>query len=362
MSELCAQDFESIFQFYTKLNNHYDDMENTTLRLMAELFNLRLTSYAIFDLDNSGHSYVRKVISHTFRTDRLEHYRKYYYKKDLFYSNIYRVLYTSKYVYTSDAFPPGVFENSEYGKWLAAANIGHQAILGGNVSTHYPIHVLCSYKTVGDGPFTERELELFHYIGKAFSETMRLYKRHLQQQRLQELIKVFTDTHELGFAILDSKGEPLSHNAQFITFGTALSDKMEVSAIIDDLTEMVATHQGAEKGDGIIEAVISGYLVTLQEKKIFISPNFESYTFISIQRSGKPTKASVTEPTQIQLTEREHEVMELLHQGKSSSEIAGALYISQSTAKSHIRNLSIKLGATSRADLRRIISKQLSQR
>jgi DNA-binding CsgD family transcriptional regulator len=364
MSTLSERDFENIFKFYTELNNQYDDFENAALRLLAELFGLRMTTYAIFDMGDDAKTYVRQVISYTFRADRLEQYRRHYYKKDLFYNNIHHVMYASKYVYTSDAFPLGVFRNSEYGRWLAEINIGHQAVLGGVVSAHYPIHVLCAYKAIEDDPFNERELELLHYIGKAFSETMGLYKERLRHRRLQELTGFFADTLELGYAILDSKLQPLSYNSQFITFGTQLSSCMEVSAIIADLVDLVTAQQGAVPGGGgVVEAWLSGHIVALREKKFPISSHFESYTFLTIRPApARNAAAPAAQAPAEHLTPREQEVMELLHKGMNNSEIAAALYVSQSTAKSHIRNLSIKLGATSRANLRRIIEKRMGRR
>lgn len=54
-------------------------------------------------------------------------------------------------------------------------------------------------------------------------------------------------------------------------------------------------------------------------------------------------------PTGPQLTAREAEVLALLAEGMPVSAIAGRLYISESTAKSHISKLYEKLGASNRA-------------
>lgn len=50
------------------------------------------------------------------------------------------------------------------------------------------------------------------------------------------------------------------------------------------------------------------------------------------------------------LTRRETEVMELLGRGKTNAAIASSLLISESTVKFHVKNILLKLGATSRAD------------
>jgi DNA-binding CsgD family transcriptional regulator len=51
------------------------------------------------------------------------------------------------------------------------------------------------------------------------------------------------------------------------------------------------------------------------------------------------------------LTPREIDVYELVGQGYRNREIAKALFISESTAKVHIRHLYEKLGVRSRAEL-----------
>ncbi|MBU3062483.1 response regulator transcription factor [Nocardia sp. NEAU-G5] len=50
------------------------------------------------------------------------------------------------------------------------------------------------------------------------------------------------------------------------------------------------------------------------------------------------------------LTAREAEVIGLIGQGLSNAEIAGALYISETTVKTHINNVFAKIGARNRAD------------
>ncbi len=50
------------------------------------------------------------------------------------------------------------------------------------------------------------------------------------------------------------------------------------------------------------------------------------------------------------LTPRETEVLKLLGRGRTNGEIATSLLISESTVKFHVKNILLKLGATSRAD------------
>lgn len=53
----------------------------------------------------------------------------------------------------------------------------------------------------------------------------------------------------------------------------------------------------------------------------------------------------------VPLTEREHEVLQLLLSGKSNKELASALFITESTVKTHVRNVYSKYDVGSRAEL-----------
>ncbi len=50
----------------------------------------------------------------------------------------------------------------------------------------------------------------------------------------------------------------------------------------------------------------------------------------------------------VTLTPRENEILQLLAQGLSAAQVANRLYISQSTAKTHMSKLYDKLGANNR--------------
>jgi DNA-binding CsgD family transcriptional regulator len=57
------------------------------------------------------------------------------------------------------------------------------------------------------------------------------------------------------------------------------------------------------------------------------------------------------------LTEREREIADLVTDRHTNREIAARLYLSQKTVESHLRNVFVKLGATSRVEVARIIER-----
>lgn len=62
------------------------------------------------------------------------------------------------------------------------------------------------------------------------------------------------------------------------------------------------------------------------------------------------TASQNTKAASDQLTDREQEVLALLAQGSSNSQIAAMLNLSESTVKFHLRNLYSKLGVTNRTE------------
>ncbi|CAL2102611.1 Regulatory LuxR family protein [Tenacibaculum sp. 190130A14a] len=56
----------------------------------------------------------------------------------------------------------------------------------------------------------------------------------------------------------------------------------------------------------------------------------------------------VSKIKELEITSREYEVLELIAQGLSNKEIAGTLFLSESTIKTHVSNLLVKLNAKRR--------------
>ena len=68
------------------------------------------------------------------------------------------------------------------------------------------------------------------------------------------------------------------------------------------------------------------------------------------ERKIRKTRASRSESTDGQLTERELEVLRLLQTELSVSELGKLLYVSPSTIKSHVKSVYRKLGVSSRKE------------
>ncbi|ACV64014.1 two component transcriptional regulator, LuxR family [Desulfofarcimen acetoxidans DSM 771] len=108
--------------------------------------------------------------------------------------------------------------------------------------------------------------------------------------------------------------------------------------------------------DGYIpKGVLSGYLVKIVELScytgLFCLPGFVK-NMVSFNSSKKNNihkmKNSVVESCE-NLSKREMEILKLMSQNHSNTEIAGMLYISLPTVKTHVSNILRKLGQQNRA-------------
>jgi ATP/maltotriose-dependent transcriptional regulator MalT len=94
----------------------------------------------------------------------------------------------------------------------------------------------------------------------------------------------------------------------------------------------------------LITVLASDSAVHHQLGRILLRSNDEQMA----RAHGIPVSQKVFQKTSDGLTSREREVYALLAEGRSNREIANALFISESTAKVHVRNVLKKLGVRSR--------------
>ncbi len=114
---------------------------------------------------------------------------------------------------------------------------------------------------------------------------------------------------------------------------------------------VLTMHSGDEQIFAAMEAGASAFVgkdspsteVVKAAKHAAVSPR----TFLCAGLSSAMIRRTTGESTR--LSDREHEVLLLLADGLGAGQIAGQLYMSESTAKSHIARIYQKLGATNRA-------------
>ena len=67
-----------------------------------------------------------------------------------------------------------------------------------------------------------------------------------------------------------------------------------------------------------------------------------------VRGSGVVRRLATVAASEYSLTQREHDILALLAEGRSNREIAGALYLSEKTVKAHLAAIFRKLGVTNR--------------
>lgn len=102
--------------------------------------------------------------------------------------------------------------------------------------------------------------------------------------------------------------------------------------------------KGAEP-DEIVHAVL-----TVDEGGALLSPVATRAMIEKYVRRAATAEARDA-PSLAMLTEREREVLALVARGRSNDEVAASLFISPHTAKTHVKNTMLKLGAHDRAQL-----------
>jgi DNA-binding NarL/FixJ family response regulator len=95
----------------------------------------------------------------------------------------------------------------------------------------------------------------------------------------------------------------------------------------------------------ILAAVASGSRTDLDLMPILLRANDRSRA-----RAAGLHLPSVTRSPRGGLTPRERDVFELLCDGRTNREIAGALFLSEVTVKVHVRNILRKLGVRTRTE------------
>ena len=134
--------------------------------------------------------------------------------------------------------------------------------------------------------------------------------------------------------------------------GTGLDIVRSVRRTSDDIGVVVLTmHSGDDQIFAAMEAGASGFVgkdapsaeVVRAARHAAVSPR----SFVCAGLAQAVLRRASSESTR--LTDREHEVLLLLADGLGAAAIGQRLYLSESTAKSHIARIYQKLGAANRA-------------
>jgi DNA-binding CsgD family transcriptional regulator len=357
MATLSVQDLERLFRFSLLINKSYENFEYAVLDALSECLDMHFTSYTVANHNNDGTRSIVRNVSRSIEEETLDIYKRELYKKDIFlnYFNEKRYNAVSRNIFTSNDFPPDTFRNSEWGKFLAKYNIGHQAVIGIKNTMNPPSHTVSVYKPLDAEPFSEYEIELFHRIGMVFHSAVSKFKEHIKARLTSDIIGSFSDTMGMGYAVADPcTNDLLCHNESFVQHSEQLSDKQSMQAIVNELVELVNAQGASSPFDRKVrQCVVDGYTVISCMKKVTTPDGFRKYLVLAINKprgTGEAGETKAALMNRFDLTSREAEVAVLMTKGYENTEIADRLYISMSTVKSHVHSIYSKFGVSTRTE------------
>lgn len=128
--------------------------------------------------------------------------------------------------------------------------------------------------------------------------------------------------------------QALRPSARYVVLTASTSDQVLVAAVEAGATGFLSKSRSLDEVKSAVRAAHSGEAV--------ISPELLArlLTRLSPRRGG----------SQVELTDRELEVLTLLAEGLTNNEIAARLVVSVHTVRNHVSNLSAKLGAHSKLE------------
>ena len=107
----------------------------------------------------------------------------------------------------------------------------------------------------------------------------------------------------------------------------------------------------SNKGDPVFVTTSNPYICRMPQYPNKVKSKLPNVgTTIFTIMSGLANETGAPQPTD-KLTARERDVLKLLVDGHSNREIAGRLFVSPNTVRSHLQSISTKLGISSRAKL-----------
>jgi len=128
--------------------------------------------------------------------------------------------------------------------------------------------------------------------------------------------------------------QPLRTSAKFVVLTASTADHVLVTAIEAGASGFLSKSRSLDEVRSAVRAAHSGEAV--------ISPELLARLLPRLNRRR--------EPGRVELTERELEVLGLLAEGLTNSEIAERIVVSVHTVRNHVANLSAKLGAHSKLE------------
>jgi DNA-binding CsgD family transcriptional regulator len=264
-------------------------------------------------------------------------------------------------------------ESTFYREWMAPQGLGPHAPVAHTISLDggHPAAALAIFPTAATGPFGASDLE----FGDLLVPHLALGHRLLAENRRHQALADAIDRFPTGVALLDARGHLLLANRGVHQIfaqddGIALEgDSMRAGVTSDDATLRRAI-------TGAVEAAVAGRLI--ESAVLSVSRRSGRRPYVVLvgplrPHSGDPTATDAVVVLYVAdleqgvlrrrevlhelygLTEAETQLVELLCQGSSLDEAAGARGVTLNTARSQLKQVFAKTHTSRQSELVRLV-------
>ncbi len=238
------------------------------------------------------------------------------------------------------------------------SDFGENLNFWGQAGLHYvatlvfPSHRISFYKSMDEGDFGEPELTFLACIYSILSEKMSSFQKNQSLQICSSIKSLSLQKMDLNFIVFDEWGNPLEYSEQVLSLLQKLYGTVHLSTIFQNLIDLFQP----DVSNSEYRKTVRGYTIRMNTiSKIDSLHMIKRYFCFVISLPSTDSEFSQEAFGRFKLlSSREWEVLSAFCDGKDYHEVAQALYISDSTVRTHLKNIYRKLGVDNQRTLLRM--------
>ncbi len=229
------------------------------------------------------------------------------------------------------------YEQQLYFDFLGSVNLAYAAVLP--ICEEFRLVI---YKSPDKGDFTDSELGLFNSLLSVTRSKWNSFVSAKDTDRSSCIMERLLDCMGVGYVILNDDMQLMSHNANSAQYLNALFQTTSACAIPMLLDRL----------QGCVELKYENYHISLSSyTEVNGFGDIKTYRYISIRHAAAAAAPGGSALRFDLLTARELEVLDYFVKGYEYPEISKALFISEGTLKTHLKNIYRKLNVSNQRRL-----------
>lgn len=364
---------EAALAFALELAGEGENFPKRVLTLLDRHFGMRRSIFFQHEYAELGQPGARRggrpgsYITYGIRYGPMYDYKEQVYRDDIFrYSLLPPHLRGRSVVLTGDIMPLSEFEQTPFGRHMAAADMHHQACLFLYMGERVAASILLP-RSLSQGPYSEEERGLLEYLTRLIEQHYRSVLMQSGEVRLQEGFALFFQDLKMGALVLNQElmvvqanraaqelsqlfreqfrgspgrivhgretQEPQLRPVQLMVneIAEALIGRGERTLTLSSVGGEMSFHHAAFHSVSAAGAIQSWHMITVTGKRKALPPDL-----------GQPYSS---------LTAQERRIVYHLSTGMKNEQIAEELHISIYTVRTHIANIYKKFEVGSKVDL-----------